>query len=294
MKTSMTLVGLIAVGFIGAPSPIRETAEQTGLEVLGGLGELIGSVFQRKAYVGSMALDLFRLRSKPARLELNGFSLLPPSGGEWFVAQPYLQPANVIQAVWFVKDPHRFTVWAKKGRIPARTQVASVSLRFYGVSEHDIDWRRQVENFKRAELVAESLTVLTLETTTPASDRDCVRYTARADDRRRPPGFDEIPFVLTLAGLVCPHPSAQGLVVDAGYSWRALQGEPTPMPTPDSALGEFVQAVTLTQLRPRSLTTCSCWVTLCIESPSWLTQRSALAPCGSLIPPARHYRWIRV
>ena len=221
------IVVLLGLTLVKADVPLRA---QGGLEALGGLGELVESFFAHDAYVGSTRVHLMRLRDRRTRLRLQGFSVDPPSGGEWYLAYSTNTNARVIQTAWFVKDPHRFTSWGKKkgDRIASRPSSLVAKLEFLGTSADD-DFTERVKRAKAAEWATESVRVLD-HSTRPVrvGNAECAEYQARLVDRRAPPGFDEQPFLVTLAGRACPHPDAPGLIVDVSRARRTAEGEPTP------------------------------------------------------------------
>jgi hypothetical protein len=125
---------IATAGLFGLPA----LASQTGLDAIGGIGSLIGSFFEKgQTYVGPTQVDLFRIRSPRARIQLHGFygfSVQAVTGEGWLLGKPRESEGDIIQEVWFVRDPHRFGVWAKTSRIPSRPTAAIARLRAYGPS----------------------------------------------------------------------------------------------------------------------------------------------------------------
>ena len=94
----------------------------------------------------------------------------------------------------------------------------------------------------------EGVRVVDLETrASRLGDVQCAEYQGRIVDRRAPPGFVEQPFLVVLAGRVCPHPDAPSLVVEIGSSRRSPEG--APLPAADSAGGAFVASLALDAFR---------------------------------------------
>jgi hypothetical protein len=220
-----------------------ELRAQTGLEGIAGLGELLGSFVARDAFVGPTPVTLLRLRDRRSRLHLHGFSVDPPVGAAWYFAYSTHSSANVIQTAWFVKDPHRFTIWAKRDSIPARPSSLLAKLEFYGTSNEG-DFPARVKNAKTAEWATEAVQVLALETRPlRVANVECAEYEARLIDRRAPPDFKEQPFLVTLVGRACPHPDAPWLTVDVGGARHTPEGEPPP--AADTGEAAFIRSLEL-------------------------------------------------
>jgi hypothetical protein len=238
MRISPSLVVLIIL-IGGGPASLRA---QGGLEALGGLGGLVGSFISRDAYVGSVQVSLLQLRTGQARVSLHGFSMNPPAGPGWYIAFPLQSRPDVVQTIWFVQDPHRFTIWGKHGSIRSRPRTFMIALQYYGASAGDFAAR--VRDAKSAEWRVEGIQVLSLDAhAVQVANVSCAEYTARLIDRRVPYLYHEQPFVVTLAGRACPHPDAPALTVDVSQSVRSVAGE-TP-PAADSGLDGFLRGVSL-------------------------------------------------
>jgi hypothetical protein len=186
MRTAIpTLVATGALAIAGWHAPLRA---QGALGGVGGLGELIGSFVTRQAYVGSTRVTLLQLRDPTPRLALHGFSIATPAAAGWYLAYPEPSRADVVQAVWFVKDPHRFTAWAKGNRIPARPLSLMATLRFYGNTSAG-GFPSRLKELKTAEWTAGGVRVLALETRPMRlSNVECAEYEATLVDRRAPFG----------------------------------------------------------------------------------------------------------
>jgi hypothetical protein len=245
MRTAIpTLVATGALAIAGWHAPLRA---QGALGGVGGLGELIGSFVTRQAYVGSTRVTLLQLRDPTPRLALHGFSIATPAAAGWYLAYPEPSRADVVQAVWFVKDPHRFTAWAKGNRIPARPLSLMATLRFYGNTSAG-GFPARLKELKTAEWTAGGVRVLALETRPMRlSNVECAEYEATLVDRRAPFGFDEQPFLVTVSGRACPHPDAPWLTVDLAHASRTPEGQPAP--PADPAGQTFVQSLMLDPLR---------------------------------------------
>jgi hypothetical protein len=248
--------------------PDNLAGQQGGLTGLGGLGDLTRSLFARDAYVGSRRFDLFHLESRD-RLAGEGFSILPPPGDGWVRAAPLNEyRSDVIQEVWFVRGAHRFTAWADRTRITARPTTAFARLVFVG-RRLDEPLPQSIERSKRTELRDSRVDVLSLAVhPDPHTGTACVRYEADVLDRGVPPGFSEQVFEVHAAGIVCPHPEAAWLAVEAGYARRRAPGQAADAGT--AVLAAFVENLQLDRL----------------TAPLVVDVRSADVPDGMVVHPA--------
>jgi hypothetical protein len=232
---------IILIG--GGPATVRA---QGGLEAFAGLGDLIRSFGSREAYVGSVEVSLLQLRAGQRRLSLHGFSIAPPAGAGWYVAFPLRSRPDVVQTIWFVQDPHRFTMWGKHGSIQSRTRTLMIALQYYTAKANDFTAR--VRDTKSAEWSVAGIQVLSLDAhPVQVANVSCAEYTARLIDRRVPYLYDEQPFVVTVAGRACPHPNAPALIVDVNQSVRSVDGE-TPAAA-DTGLDSFLRGVSFDAFR---------------------------------------------
>jgi hypothetical protein len=208
----------------------------------------VASFFQKDAYVGHVQVDLFRTTGQAGRVALDGFSIAVPVGADWFLAQPRSGRIETLENVWFVRDPHRFTVWAKRNRVPAKPTIIFAELVSYGRPEVD-DIAARVRERKQREFGVADITVQRLETEVERIGlADCARYVADLEDRRGAPGFDKIPFLVSIAGHVCLHPDAPWLALDIGYSRRRLPTDPAFQQ--DRTLDAIAESVTIGHLAP--------------------------------------------
>jgi hypothetical protein len=232
---------IILIG--GGPATVRA---QGGLGAFAGLGDLIGSFGSRDAYVGSVEVSLLQLRAGQTRLSLHGFSMTPPVGTGWYVAFPVHSRPDVVQTIWFVQDPHRFTIWGKHDSIRSRTRTLMIALQYYGARAGDFTAR--VRETKSAEWSVAGIQVLSLDAhPVQVANVSCAEYTARLIDRRVPYSYHEQPFVVTVAGRACPHPDAAALIVDVNQSVRSVDGE-TPAAA-DTGLDSFLRGVSFEEFR---------------------------------------------
>jgi hypothetical protein len=173
--------------------------------------------------------------SEPGRLwAFDGFALQPPSGGEWY---------SLVKS----RDE---AVFARRAVDPSYTLVAVVH------AAHVDDPPTTPEGLaalvrSRSPRVPDSDRYRTLE---QAAELDpsaswCVRYRLRAEDSRESYFY---PHIIRIAGRVCAHPGEAGLLVDASYAERAVEGD-----TNQDALEEgeaFLAGVRLTPLHAAAIT----------------------------------------
>jgi len=220
-----------------------------GLEGVGALGGLIGSFFARDAYVGSQQFDLFQRTRSQAPVQLEGFSIQPVEGEGWFRGVPggFERPAaDLLQEVWFIKDAHRVSIWAKKDRIRVRPVTAFARLQYYG-QPADSRLPDLVERRKRQQLQDAKVEIVTLEASAAnVAGAACARYSAAMVDRRVPPEFTEQAFDVVAAGIVCLHPDAPQLAIEVGHSQRRPHGDTAPLDAP--GLSTFLGSLRLTPL----------------------------------------------
>jgi hypothetical protein len=215
-------------------------AAQTRQEEIGSLGQLFGGFFTKSSYVGSIPVSLARFDDHRARIKLHGFSIAPPADPNWFLAYSSYSSATIVQTVWFVKDPHLYSIFASGKKIEAEPSSLIARMDFYG-NDGTEDFTTRVTRRKAADW-AESDQVLALNVQPLSLGLlHCAAYDGRVLDRSAPPGFARHPFIVTFAGRVCPHPDADGFVVDVSRMHRTPEGEAPP--AQDSAGEAFVESV---------------------------------------------------
>lgn len=161
------------------------------------------------------------------RMRLEGFSIVPPQGENWFST-----PVSAQDAVWrsvagFIKQPPQQTpgtaVWAT-------TAVANlVDTPFQGPDQ----LLEQLVRSREAELQSPRFRLLEFKTAAGPSS-GCRRYDAVAEDR----GVNEFPgtvFILTVHHTICLHPNVPTMAVNMAYSERRREGQPA---APMTAEGE--------------------------------------------------------
>jgi hypothetical protein len=124
------VVSSILVAAVGCAGVATTLAAQSPFEGFSSLGDLFGSFFTKASYVGAAPVSLARLGNRRSRIQLHGFSIVPPAGPEWYLAYSTYSSANTVQTVWFVKDPHLYSAYAKGDRIGARPSSLIAKLQF--------------------------------------------------------------------------------------------------------------------------------------------------------------------
>ena len=245
MSLRMTMAACALLALSTRP-PVHIAGQQGGLAGLGGLGDLVHSLFAHDAYVGSRQFDLFHLKSR-GRLAWEGFSIVPPPGNDWVQAAPLNEyRPDVIQEIWFVRNAHRFTARGNRTRITARPITAFARLVFVGDGLAE-PLPQAIESWKRTELRNSRVDVISLAVRPDThAESPCVRYEATLLDRGVPPGFEQQVFEVTAAGIVCPHPDAAWLAVEVGHTRRRAPGEAVAAPTAD--LATFVDGLRIDPL----------------------------------------------
>lgn len=173
--------------------------------------------------------------SEPGRLwAFDGFSLKPPSGGEWhslvksrdraMFARHTVEPAYALIAVAHA---------ARVDEPPATPEaLAALVRRRAPRSPHTY----------RYEIMEQAVEL-------EASASWCVRYRLLAEDARE--SFFH-PHIVRIVGRVCAHPGSRALLIDASYTERAIEGGSLP-----EALEEgeaFIAGVRLTSLHAAAVT----------------------------------------
>lgn len=173
--------------------------------------------------------------SEPARLwAFDGFSLKPPSGGEWYS---------------LVKSRDR-AVFARRTVHPSYSLVAAAHAA--SVDDPPATPDALVEIVRRR--APRSPDTLRYEIKERKVELDpsaswCVRYRMRAEDARE--SFFH-PHIVRIAGWVCAHPGSRALLIDASYVERAIEGESRPAALEESEA--FLAGVRLTPLQSAAVT----------------------------------------
>jgi YVTN family beta-propeller protein len=163
----------------------------------------------------------------PQRMQLEGFSIVPPRGENWFSTTAALRDAVWRTVAGFVKRPPD---GAPGAAIWATAAVANlVDTPFQGPDQL-LD---QLVRSREAELQGPRFRLLEFRPSAGPVP-GCRRYDAVAEDR----GVAEFPsvvFILTVHHTICLHPTVPTLAVNMAYSERRRQGQPE---TPLASEGE--------------------------------------------------------
>ena len=143
-----------------------------------------------------------------------------------------------------VREGPAFVFGVRQRRSDRRAAVEFIAkLQFYG-NVADQDFAARVKAIKAAEFAGDQVEVLALDVRAiRLGALGCAEYEGRVIDRGAPPGFLQQPFVVTVSGRACPHPDADGFVVDVSLMQRTREGEP--MPERDPAGDAFAQSLHL-------------------------------------------------
>ncbi len=151
------------------------------------------------------------------RMQLDGFSILPPQGEGWFVAEPSPSPGEAWRTV--------ATFVRRAGDQPGAAIWATVTTAELGMPFQTPEQLvQQILQTRRAELQTGRLRLLEFRSG-PGPGPGCHRYDAVTEDR----GVPEFPgetFVVTLHHAICLHPSAPTVAVNLGYNERRRRGQP--------------------------------------------------------------------
>jgi Sel1 repeat len=149
--------------------------------------------------------------SEPWRLwAFDAFALKPPSGGEWYSL--FKSRDRVVFARRTVDPTYALIAVAHAAYVddPPGTPEALVEL-VRARAPHSADTLRYE--------IKEQVTEL------EPSASWCVRYGMLAEDSRESFFY---PRIIRIAGRVCAHPEWRGLLIDASYAERAIEGESRP------------------------------------------------------------------
>jgi hypothetical protein len=160
------------------------------------------------------------------RLQFQGFSILPPKGENWFIAElPYPTDPNWAVPVTFGKKLR------EKAQRPGEYHPIYVHVQTGSLGD--------VRFESRSELLQQLARQIEMELTTPTPRRrapqvrvfldkwlgfDCIRFESRAEDPMVPelPGFV---FTFTRQGFIFLHPDAATFIVWLEYGQKYLKGQ---------------------------------------------------------------------
>jgi YVTN family beta-propeller protein len=156
---------------------------------------------------------------RPAkRMQLDGFSILPPGGEHWFTT-----PAGSRDATWrtvagFVKQPPNqqpgASIWA----------TANVAMLLDTPFRGPDQLLEQLVRGREAELRGPRFRLLEFKPSAGPSP-GCRRYDAEAEDRGVA-DFPSVVFILAIHHTICLHPNIPTMAVNMAYSERRRQGQP--------------------------------------------------------------------
>jgi YVTN family beta-propeller protein len=166
---------------------------------------------------GAAKVELTPIERSGQRVQLEGFSVIPPQGDQWFVA-PSLPKDDVWRTVAaYVKrtgdDTPGNIVWAT-------VAVANLETAFQSREQ----LLESVIRVRQTELRGARFRLLEFRSA-PGATAGCYRYEAVTEDRGVK-DFPGVTFVLTLRHAICLHPDSPTLAVNVAYSERRRLGMP--------------------------------------------------------------------
>ena len=147
--------------------------------------------------------------SKP--IEFQGFSILPPQGGAWKIADKTQYNAMIGKdAIGTKKGPHTFVAMVRTFTI-----------------ENDFDKKEDFLQYFKKKLEESLDPRFTLKKSDvrlhERGDALCVKYDQLSEDRGVP-GFQDSVFQMDLHCIACRHPDNPKMIIDVGYSQRVPPG----------------------------------------------------------------------
>lgn len=187
---------------------------------------------------------LIPITDSTRRLEFHGFSILPPTGQNWFIVSPPAQPPNYTLNVFFTKNLR------EKVTRPADVHRVSAVVRTYSLGNVKFESRIELLQYLASNLEK----VLAIAPNLKASlDKclgwDCVKYEFRYEDRSSPafPGFV---FIITGHGFVFLHTDSSTFIINLEYRQYYLRGQdPLPWETLQKELEPFLRSLAFTSIR---------------------------------------------
>lgn len=174
--------------------------------------------------------------SEPGRLwAFDGFALMPPSGGEWY---SLVKTRDRVVFARHASDP-TYTLVA----VAHAAQVDDPPATPAALAEFVRRRAPRSPDTVRYEIKAN---VTELE---PAASW-CVRYRLLAEDSGESFFY---PYIVRIAGRVCAHPGSRGLLIDASYAERAIEGDSRPQGLEEG--DAFVAGLRLTPLHSAAVVT---------------------------------------
>ena len=145
--------------------------------------------------------------------ELDGYSVVPPPGRNWF------EMARDRQQVLFGKKiesrTHSFAATATSGMIKDKFETRD-------------EFHAYVNQMRVADLGSDRFKVIEFSSDfDPAFPAWCIRYRAKTEDRGAPYALGRL-LLVEHFGVTCLHPTIANLVVDIGYSERGRPAETSP------------------------------------------------------------------
>lgn len=182
----------------------------------------------------SVGQNLIPVTDSTKRLEFQGFSVLPPSGKNWFVVEPSRLPDASAETVRFAKVVGKMhSVYGMVMLVnPAAPQTLE-DLRSQFLDEV----RQEPSRFKPVQTEA---------SLAKCYGYDCVRFDLVRQDHA-PADFPDAVLIITRRGFAVPHPQAPGFQVWVEWSERFPPG--TSRHPLDAELEPFLKSLQFTPIR---------------------------------------------
>lgn len=142
--------------------------------------------------------------------ELEGYSVLPPQGKNWFELQRDKQQALFGKKV--ESHTHSFVATATSGQVAEKFEKAE-------------QFQEYVDKMRVADIDPTRYKLIEFNSGfDPSFPAWCVKYHAKTEDRGAPYAMGRA-LLLEHFGVTCLHPTLPGLVIDVGYSERGRPAE---------------------------------------------------------------------
>jgi hypothetical protein len=176
-----------------------------------GMAWIVAGLIAALSFAGSAGAQTHAIPADVARIyELEGYSVLPPPGKNWF------EMGSDRQQVLFGKKiesrTHSFAATATSGLIGEKFETRE-------------QFQAYVNQMRVADLGSDRYKVVEFSSDfDPAFLAWCVRYRSKTQDRDAPFALGRV-LLLEHFGVTCLHPTIADLVVDVGYSERGRPAE---------------------------------------------------------------------
>lgn len=160
--------------------------------------------------------ELIALPAKPERVSYPGFSIVPPQGGNWFLAQSQDPRVAMFRGSYLKKGStvgHTIAATIGTFWVPSSLQSQFTAARLLDAIRNKSE-RQNTERFK---LVSDNFVHF------KHRDADCVRGDLVAEDRGVPNAEGKL-FQFSIHMITCQHPLMPGYMIQLEYSQRVPPG----------------------------------------------------------------------